>query len=184
AGYGIYEAGAAVMGMAGAGTASVNDASAVFYNPAVLPRVTRSGPDSTGGMWYLGGSALFPFSSFAGVNPYPGYGVTEEMEHNFFFIPAFYYARSIGERWALGAGLSSPYGLGVEWKNPDTFTGRYIATLANLDVGNFGVSAAYQINPMVSVAAGANALFSRVELNNHILQPVPGGGGAQVDVAK
>src|SRR5262245_51942275 len=82
AGYGIYKAGAAVIGMAGAGTASVSDASAVFYNPAVLPRIMGSGRDSTRGMWYLGASGLYPFSSFAGINPYPGYGVTEKMGAN------------------------------------------------------------------------------------------------------
>src|SRR5438094_8878770 len=86
AGYGIYEAGAAVMGMAGAGTASVSDASALFYNPAALNRIARPG-EGSGGVWYLGGAGLNPFSSFAGVNPYPGYGVTEEMKGALFVIP-------------------------------------------------------------------------------------------------
>ena len=102
AGYGIYEEGAAVLGMAGAGTASVHDASAVFYNPAALTHILpKEGPK---GLFYLGGAVLTPFSSFAGQNPYPGYGVTEEMEHNFFPIPAFYYARRFGERCAAGLG--------------------------------------------------------------------------------
>ena len=172
------------MGMAGAGTASVHDASAVFYNPAALTRILAAEGAGPKGLFYLGGSALNPFSSFAGVNPYPGYGVTEHMEANVFAIPALYYARRIGERFAGGLGVNSPYGLGVEWSDPDRFTGRYIVTEAKLEVANLGLCAAYQISPMVSVAAGGNALFSKVRLQNHILQPAPGGGGGQVDVAE
>src|SRR5262245_20840299 len=111
AGYGIYEQGAALLGMAGAGTASVSDASPQFYNPAALTRLAGTQ------QIYLGGSLITPVTSFAGVAPYPGYGVTEEMERQFFPLPALYYARGFGERWAAGVGLNAPFGLGVEWKN-------------------------------------------------------------------
>jgi long-chain fatty acid transport protein len=177
AGYGIYEQGAAVLGMAGAGTASVSDASAVFFNPAALTRL--EGRQQI----YVGGSLLTPSTSFAGVAPYPGYGVTEEMERQFFPLPAVYYARRVGERWAAGLGFNAPYGLGVEWKDPDQFTGRYIVTKANLMTGNLGLSAAYAVNPMVSMAVGGNIMFTKVKLHQRVQRPVPPGGQI-VDVAE
>jgi long-chain fatty acid transport protein len=183
AGYGIYEAGAGVMGMAGAGTAAVNDASALFYNPAALNRIVGAGDDHRG-LWYVGGSMLSISSSFAGVNPYPGYGVTEEMKPTFFPIPAVYYARGFGERMAAGIGVYTPYGLGIHWNDPSSFTGRYIVTEAKLASANLGLSGAFRIHPRVSVSAGANVLFAQVRLDNRLLQPIPGGGGEQVDVAR
>src|SRR2546422_5255076 len=105
AGYSIYEQGAAVLGMAGAGTASVRDASALFFNPAQLTRLE-------GAQVYVGGSLLTPVTSFAGVDPYPGFGVTEEMKRREFFPPTVYATRRYGG-WAVGAGLNSPFGLGI-----------------------------------------------------------------------
>src|SRR5580765_386183 len=170
AGYGIYEQGAAVLGMAGAGTASVSDASALFYNPAALTRLEGTQ------QLYAGGTLLTPVTSFAGAAPFPGFGITEEMERQFFPLPALYYARVLGRRWAAGLGLNAPFGLGVEWKNPDQFTGRYIVTKADLDGVNLGLSAAYEISPMLSVAAGGDVIFSKVKLDRRLQQPFPPGG--------
>jgi long-chain fatty acid transport protein len=177
AGYSIYEQGAAVLGMAGAGTASVGDASAVFYNPAALTSLE-------GKQVIVGGTLLAPVTSFAGVAPYPGYGVTEEMTRQYFYPPTVYVTHRCGKAWGLGAGLNSPFGLGIEWKNPDAFTGRYIVTKADLRDLNASLTGAWSPDPEWSVGAGIDVAFAKVNLQNRQQAVVPGGGGAVADVAK
>lgn len=177
AGYGIYEQGAAALGMAGAVTASVNDAAAVFFNPSNLTRLE-------GQRWiYAGATALQPVTSFAGWNPYPGYGVTEAMENQTFFPPTLYYASKPTDRFAYGIGINSPFGLGVSWEDPEQFTGRYIVTKADLRTINANLALAWAPDLQWSFAAGFDALFAEVELNSRTLIPAPGGGGGQLDVA-
>lgn len=177
AGYAIYEQGSSVLGMAGAGTASVNDASALFFNPAALTRVDRN-------RFYIGSSLLSPTVSFAGMPDYPGYGVTEEMNSQHFPLPTFYLTHRSAAKWAVGFGVNAPFGLGVDWKNPDTYTGRYIVTKAKLTAINSTLSLAYELTPQWSVAAGGNLMLANVELHNRVQAVVPGGGGAVTDVAK
>ncbi|MGH3054298.1 MAG: OmpP1/FadL family transporter, partial [Gaiellaceae bacterium] len=177
AGYSIYEQGAAVLGMAGAGTASVHDASALFFNPAAMGQIS-------GTRVLVGANMLSPVVSFAGMNPYPGYGVTEEMKTQNFFPATIYLTHKYNNQWAVGAGFNSPFGLGVDWKDPDTFTGNYIVTKGTLRTYNAMLAAAYQVNPRLSLALGGSSVWTSVELDQRILAPIPGGGGAQADVAK
>jgi long-chain fatty acid transport protein len=176
AGYGIYEQGAAVLGMAGAATASVHDGSAEFYNPAALVRLE-------GRQVYAGGTWLSTHISFAGVDPFPGYGVTEAMKSGSFFPPQLYWTNRPGKNWAYGVGVNAPFGLGIEWENPLTFTGRTHATKATLRTINANLSFAYAFNDAFSVGLGYNAMFAGVELNQVRTQVIPGGGGGTVNVA-
>jgi len=178
AGYAIIEQGAAASGMAGAATASVNDASAVFYNPAMLARL--QGKNTL----LVGGAALTPVTSFAGVNPFPGYGVTERSKTRTLGIPGVYYTRRSAERWSMGAGLNTPFGIDESWRDEETFTGRFIGTHARLFTLNAQLVAAYEIDPHWSVAAGGNALFAGLDLRRFILAPAPGGGGGTVNIAR
>jgi long-chain fatty acid transport protein len=176
AGYGIYEQGAAVLGMAGAGTASVNDPSAVFFNPAALTGLA-------GTRVYAGGTFLQTFNSFAGVGPFPGFGVTEEMEPKRFFPPTAYLTHRYPGKWAIGLGFNSPFGLGVAWKNPDQFTGRYIVTDALLRTESASLVAACELRPNLSLGLGGNLVYTRATLVNRQFIAVPGGGGGQYEVA-
>ena len=176
AGYGIYEQGAAVLGMAGAGTAAVNDASAVFFNPAVMTGFA-------GTRFYGGGTFLQTTTSFAGVAPHPGYGVTEEMNPQHLFPATAYLTHRYPGPWAIGLGYNSPFGLAVEWKNPDQFTGRYIVTHADLRTYNYSLVAAREMGKKLSVGFGGNLVWTRLDLRNRQFIAAPGGGGGQLEVA-
>lgn len=175
AGYAIYEQGAAVLGMAGAGTASVHDASALFFNPAKL--VTLPGTQ-----FYAGGNALTVVNSFAGVDPYPGYGVTEKMVTQTFYPPNVYLTHNMGGAFALGLGFNAPFGLGIEWADPARFTGRAIATKADVQGLNGTVTMAHALGAHAAIAAGFDVMFARVNLHQYAQTVVPGGGGAIVDI--
>lgn len=173
AGYGIYEQGAAALGMAGAYVASAHDASAQFYNPAAMVRLEDK-------QFSLGGTWLTTRTSFAGVDPYPGYGVTEEMEAGNFFPPTAYWTNRLGDRFAYGLGVNAPFGLGVEWKDPENFTGRDRVTKANLQTIDASFNLAMAMNDNLSFAAGANMRWAKVEL--HQIGTLVSSGGAPVNI--
>jgi long-chain fatty acid transport protein len=160
AGYSIYEQGAAALGMAGAATASVNDASAVFFNPAAMTRLE-------GTRIYVGGSALQPVTKFTGQEPNPGAAGSADMVRQTFYPPTVYATHGWAKRWAAGVGINSPFGLGVEWA-PETFAGRYLVTKADLQGLNGSLCLAYAPNAKWSFAAGGDMMWAKVGLKNQV----------------
>jgi len=177
AGYGIYEQGAVALGMAGAATASVGDATANYFNPAALVRLD-------GRQFSLGGTWLSTRISFAGIDPSPGFGVQESMKNGNFFPPTAYWASHLGHSWAYGVGVNAPFGLGVEWNDPTTFTGRARVTKATLRDVNANFNLAWAPVRTFSLAAGYDEMFAGVELDNVSQIIDPRGGGALLDAAK
>jgi len=174
--YQIYEQGAAVLGMAGAGTASVNDPSALFFNPAAITRLN-------GQQLLVGGNLISPVVSFAGTPAYPGYGVTEEWTRQSFPIPNLYYTYNSGKKWAAGLALDAPYGLGMAWKDPERFTGRTIITKGDLKAINASATFAWAFNPKWSAAVGLDEIWANVSLHSIETAPIPGGSGGTANVA-
>jgi long-chain fatty acid transport protein len=173
AGYGIYEQGAAALGMAGAYVASAHDATAQFYNPAAMTRLE-------GRQFSFGGTWLSTRTSFAGVAPSPGYGVSEEMKTGNFFPPTVYWTNHLGARWAYGVGFNAPFGLGIEWKDPATFTGRERVTKADLRTMDGSFNLAWALSDGLSLSGGANARFAKVEL--HQIGTIISTGGDPINV--
>ncbi|MFM7230894.1 MAG: OmpP1/FadL family transporter [bacterium] len=175
AGYAIYEQGAAALGMAGAYVASANDATAQFYNPAAMVNL-KGRQLSVGGTW------LSTYNSFAGEDPYPGTGVVEEMNRGNFFPPTIYWTNRFRESLAYGFGVNAPFGLGVDWKNPESFTGRERVTKALLESVDASFSVAWRMSPNWSVAGGPNMRMAKVELNQ--IGTFVGSGGAPINVSR
>lgn len=167
AGFAIYEQGARAMGGAGAFTARADDPSAIYFNPAGLAHLE-------GGALLLSPNLIHYKSEFAGTAPAPGFGVEEETKGQFFppislyYAHSIYYARSIGSQVAAGIGVYNPYGLKVEWQDPDTFTGRRISTTSRITPFYFVPTVAWAPSPQWRVGAGANLVLSTVELRRHL----------------
>lgn len=161
AGFGIYEQGARALGTAGAFTARADDPSSIYFNPAGLAHLD-------GKSLLVSPNLLYYASEFAGVDPAPGFGVTEETEGQFFPPFSLYYGHGIDSKFAAGIGIYTPYGLQVEWEDPDTYTGRTISTFSRITPFYFVPTVAWSPTPSFRIGAGAQLVLSTVELRRHL----------------
>ncbi|MBI2836782.1 MAG: outer membrane protein transport protein [Acidobacteria bacterium] len=160
AGFGIFEAGAKATGMSGAFTATADDPSAMFYNPAGLAF-------QSGSRLMTGGTLIAPSSDFKGANPFPGSSVSESQEKNLFFPPGMYYARSLTDKLTFGIGAFTDFGLATEWSDPKTYSGRYLSTKAELKSISFQPTVAYKLSDQFGVGVGIEMRRSMVKLARH-----------------
>lgn len=176
AGFNIFESGAKATGMGGAFTATADDPSAMFYNPAGLAFQKRS-------KITLGGTLIAPFTDFKGANPFPGDGVSEEGERMVFFPPGLYYAHAMSDRLVFGVGAFTDFGLSTGWKEPDTYSGRFISTKADLKSISLQPTVAYKLSEKLGVGFGLELRTSNVALkrNQPFINPF---SGKVIDVAK
>lgn len=149
AGFALLQQGTAAMAQGNAFVADASDASAIFYNPAGLNQLKRA-------QVYVGSFVNYPIREFSGGG------------HDFQTAPRFYknmttyFVLPVHNRVALGIGFFSPFGTGTAW--PPGWAGRYITTFSSLKT--------YTLNPVISVkamdnlsvAAGVDFLWSRVQL--------------------
>lgn len=165
AGYAVWEMGSKSSGMGGVFTATADDPTAIFFNPAGIGRLDgrQASVDLT---------LIRPYTEFSGVGPHPGYGVTEHLDDPLFFLPQVYYTQQLDEQWTLGAGFYTPYGLAVEWADAETFTGRNIATKTDLKTFYFTPTVAFTPDERVTVGLGFNAIKSTVELHQAVVETV------------
>lgn len=173
AGYSLYEQGAGALGGAGAYTARVADASAVFFNPAGLAHLAA-------GEVYAGLSLIRVEREFAGTAPFPGYGVLESSPTQLFPPFAAYWGQPLARGVSLGLGVYSPYGLTTEWEDPERFSGRFLSTRASVTPFYFHPAVGVALSPRVRVGAGLMAAHTSVELRRSIAQANPFATGPKV----
>jgi len=165
-GYAVWEMGTRSSALGGTMTAHPADASAVFYNPAGLTC-------GNGNQLVVNVTGIMPYTEFSGIDPNPGYGVTERLADALFILPQVYYSRQLGGNLAVGMGFFTPYGLAVEWEDPETFTGRNIATFTDLKTYFFTPTVAWAPHPMFSLGAGLSIVKGSVELKQGIVENIP-----------
>jgi long-chain fatty acid transport protein len=148
-GFGFYESGAKASAQGGAWVARADDASANWYNPAALVRLT--GREVQFGINYLQIGSDTQFSQAPGVS-YDAVSNAETPAH-------FYFSQRINDRVAWGVGLNSPFGLVSEWKD---FPVVLFSRRAELRTYLLNPNVAFKLSDRWSVSFGVDYLAAEV----------------------
>jgi long-chain fatty acid transport protein len=160
-GFQVMTQGARATGMGLAFTGVADDPSAIFFNPAGMGFQEHFS-------LMIGGSVLGRAKAdFAGADPFPGAGSSGSVQKQEFVIPMLYAVVPLTSELNFGLGVNSPYGLGLRWNDPEHWVGRFVsqnAVIKSLDVNPVF---SYKLFPELSIAAGADLRFSKVQLEQN-----------------
>ncbi len=172
AGFNIYEQGARATALGGAFTATADDGSALFYNPAGIAFNRRADGLGSGHLGELGPRTtldcnlvpIFPDARFAGATP-PTPGATGRTADQTFYIPGIYLTHGRGNGVTLGLGLYAPFGLGVEWRDPENWIGREMSYNVDLATVYLTPAVAYRYSDQLAFALGLDIARQSLTFN-------------------
>ena len=144
--------GALDLGRAGGRFAHVDDSSAVWNNPANL--VDLSAPEAQ----------FTPSVIYFDIKYDSPTGASTSTEHPWKLLPNFFAALPLkNDKYAIGLGLTVPYGLSVEWKQDPTSPFRYTAPHFNeLITVNANPTFTLRIIDQLTVGVGLDVMWSQV----------------------
>ena len=178
-GFNIYEMGTRATALGGAFTATADDASALFYNPAGLAWQPE------GFAFSLNVSPISPSNAYAiATGPtavaYPGEPTGKTADA--WFFPTGAYATFKKDKWSGGLGFFTPFGLGVEWDEPDNFPGRPLSINAQIQGLYFSPVVGFQPHEKIAVSVGGHFVNTHLKLEQ-ILTANLGTGTGVLNVA-
>lgn len=156
-GFLLFEQGVKGLGNAFAGGSAIaEDASTIFFNPAGITRLSGSQIEAAG--YYIipqaefddKGSTVTPV--FGGAPLTGGDGGDAGVAA---FVPNFYFAQEITDKFHAGIGISVPFGLATEYNR--NWVGRYHAIKSELLTIDINPTVAYRLNQWLSLGAGISA---------------------------
>lgn len=157
---------ARTMSRANSVVASIDDASAISFNPARL--TTIRGTDLL-----LGGTFQKISTDYDNQA-----GTTDSMVDNTAFTPNFHIASNMNlERFSFGLGINIPHGIATEWGQNSPL--RYIATKTDLSIMDVNPAMAYKINDQFSIGIGLDyynvtTVESQKKINTSLVNTVLG----------
>jgi long-chain fatty acid transport protein len=155
------------------GSAGINDASTVFFNPAGMSRL--SGTHLNGGLQVVYSQVDFDgsaeYSQFSGViDPdLPGTtinGKSHDDTNLLAGVPSGYISHQYSDRVWFGLGVNAPFGLKTEYD--DEWVGHYHAIKSELYTYNFNPSIALKFSNHATIGFGLSALYADGELTNDL----------------
>ncbi len=168
AGFALVEQSVSGLGNAYAGgSASAEDATTIFYNPAGMALLKKQ-------ELIAGGHIIMPSAKFrnegsthllqqvTGMGLVGGNGGDAGVTG---FVPNLYYVYPL-TKVVIGIGINSPFGLATEY-DPD-WVGRYHAIKSEVRTVNINPAIAYMVNDYIALGWGINLQYLKAELSNAI----------------
>jgi len=165
-GFAIIEQSVSGLGNAFAGgSASAEDATTVFFNPAGMTRLKQN--EAIAAVHVIIPSAEFSDKGSSPAVTGLGLGTDEGGDAGeLAVVPNMYLVMPIDDKLTFGLGVNAPFGLVTEYN--DTWIGRYHAVKSDLKTINVNPSFAVKINDKLSFGLGANFMNVDVELSQMI----------------
>jgi long-chain fatty acid transport protein len=161
-GFGLSEQNVVGLGTAYSSAAAAEDASTIHFNPAGL--AWRGGPELVGAVHRVHFSARYTDRGSDTAGQLPLTGNDGGNGGGAVYIPNFYYAQRLGDSFAFGVGLSSPWGLKTEYR--DGWVGRYHALKTELATINLNPSVAWRVTDELAVGFGLNVQRAEATFSN------------------
>lgn len=161
-GFGILVQSTSAIGNAVAGgAAAAEDATTIWYNPAGMGKL--SGLVASTVVSAVQPSFKFHNTGSSGAFALPGTGEGGD-GGSIGLVPQGYVAVELGERWRVGVGLNTPFGLKTEYD--DGWRGALTALKSEAVSYNVNPSIAYRLGPSVWIGAGVSIQHFSAELTN------------------
>ncbi len=172
------------------GSAGIDDASTIYFNPATMTRLP--GSNLTGGLQIVNSRTDFKGSaeynpnnlgnSLLGTAGPPPVQIQGDSKTNLDLtaaVPMGAISHQLNDRTWLGLTINAPFGLKTDYD--DDWVGRYNAIKSQLYTYNFNPTLAFKISDHATIGIGVSALYADGELT----QAVDGGqlsalGGAPI----
>lgn len=151
----LIAVGTKAKGMGGAGIGSSHCAESTLQNPALI--TCTEGTSIT-----FGGTVFMP-----DISAQMGSAALHESDADLSVIPSVSIAHKVNENWYLGIGMWGTAGMGVDYRNAPTVAGMDSGNLhmvTNLQLMQFGVSAAYKMNGL-SIAITPVLQYGSLDIN-------------------
>ena len=146
--------------------AQVDDASAEYYNPASMTYIKNTAV-STGGALVVA-STEFDAGGNIYINDRPTTTTTSGISGGTANgLPNFHLVQPIDDRWAVGFGVTVPFGLASDYATDSEVAG--YATETSIMGVNLNPSVAYALNDRWSVGLGFDAMHVNAEYDDTLL---------------
>jgi long-chain fatty acid transport protein len=169
AGYAVFTQGASALGQGNAVTAHSDNASTIFYNPALMNKLDGTQLD-------VGTTVILSSREFKSNQP----GGTSTSNDSNFFPSTFYATHKFNDSLSAGLGVFNPFGLGTEWNG--NWEGKFLATKSELTTFDINPVVSYRIIPSLAVAAGVDIILLDATLQRKLASSEFGIPGTPVEI--